>query len=312
MPGMRGLVLLLYLHTCRAFPNKLPDLSTETPGQFTDPLLDYERLDEELGGGGGRNGTGGAEGCGLCEPDLCPETRGCRSGLVQDSCGCCKECGNLEGQACDPGDRSIFYGLCGTGLRCQADPLPAGGGGGEVDDVEEVCVCEEQEAVCGTDGVTYMNLCQFREAAFSKPGLKTRGRGPCKTVPIIKVPPHSQVNGTGSSLVFLCEVFAFPMALVEWRKEGQDVVLPGDDPHISVQSRGGPLKFELSSWLQIEGAGPEDSGTYRCVARNNMGSVSASAVLGVLGAAELSSYLANSVSEMKQLMDATDYDQDFY
>lgn len=25
------------------------------------------------------------------------------------------------------------------------------------------------------------------------------------------------------------------MALVEWRKEGQDVVLPGDDPHISVQ-----------------------------------------------------------------------------
>ncbi|XP_042370902.1 kazal-type serine protease inhibitor domain-containing protein 1-like [Plectropomus leopardus] len=108
----------------------------------------------------------------------------------------------------------------------------------------------------------------------------------CPSVPIIKVPPHSQVNGTGSSLVFLCEVFAFPMALVEWRKEGRDVVLPGDDPHISVQSRGGPLKFELSSWLQIEGAGPEDSGTYRCIARNNMGSASASAVLGVLGAGE--------------------------
>lgn len=27
---------------------------------------------------------------------------------------------------------------------------------------------------------------------------------------------------------------------------------------------------------------------------------------------ELSSYLANSMSEMKQLMGATDYDQDFY
>lgn len=102
------------------------------------------------------------------------------------------------------------------------------------------------------------------------------------------------------------------MALVEWRKEGRDVVLPGDDPHISVQvssdsagnsqwssalhlthcrhlspqSRGGPLKFELSSWLQIEGAEPQDSGTYRCIARNNLGSVSASAVLGVLGAGE--------------------------
>lgn len=52
------------------------------------------------------------------------------------------------------------------------------------------------------------------------------------------------------------------------------------------QSRGGPLKFELSSWLQIEGAGPEDSGTYHCIARNNLGSASASAVLGILGAGE--------------------------
>lgn len=55
--------------------------------------------------------------------------------------------------------------------------------------------------------------------------------------PVIKVPPRNQVNRSGSSLVFLCEVFAFPMALVEWRKDGRDVVLPGDDPHISVQVR---------------------------------------------------------------------------
>ncbi|MEQ2183327.1 Kazal-type serine protease inhibitor domain-containing protein 1, partial [Goodea atripinnis] len=53
--------------------------------------------------------------------------------------------------------------------------------------------------------------------------------------PVIKVPPQNQVKGTGSSLVFLCEVFAFPLALVEWRKDGCDGILPGDDPHISVQ-----------------------------------------------------------------------------
>ncbi|KAK5871760.1 hypothetical protein PBY51_004621 [Eleginops maclovinus] len=282
------LLFCLHLHTCRTLPTLPPGLLSSS-----EPLL----LEEEWF-------------CGPCEQDLCPNTRGCRAGLVPDSCNCCQECGNLEGQACDlPGGRSVRYGLCGAGLRCAADPA---GGADEDEEEEEVCVCEEQEAVCGSDGVTYINMCQFREAAFSRPELQSREGGPCRTVPIIKVPPQSQVNGTGSSLAFLCEVFAFPMALVEWRKEGRDVVLPGDDPHISVQSRGGPLKFELSSWLQIEGAGPEDSGTYRCVARNDMGSVSASAVLGVLGAEELSSHLSDSVSEMERLMDATHYDQDFY
>lgn len=192
MPGVRGLLLLalcLNLHRCRAFPNQPSERRSEPPGRVSlaDPLLDYVGLDEELGGGVVRNGTGPGRfgGCGPCEKDLCPESRGCRAGLVLDSCGCCMECGNLEGQACDPGERSVYYGLCGTGLRCRADPRPAGhaggGGGEEEDDEEEVCVCEEQQAVCGTDGVTYLNVCQFREAAFSKPGLKTRGEGPCKT-----------------------------------------------------------------------------------------------------------------------------------
>lgn len=70
----------------------------------------------------------------------------------------------------------------------------------------------------------------------------------CLSVPIIKVPPQSQVNGTGSSLVFLCEVFAFPMALVEWRKEGRDIILPGDDPHISVQVWPGASCIPPTPW----------------------------------------------------------------
>ncbi|XP_053277522.1 kazal-type serine protease inhibitor domain-containing protein 1 [Pleuronectes platessa] len=301
---IRGLVLLglcLTLNTSRAFPNQLPALSTAPPGlpSLSDPLLEPEPRGDGPGG------------CGPCEADLCPEPRGCRAGLVRGPCGCCPECGNLEGQDCDLGNRSVFYGLCGTGLRCQRGGGGGGGGVGEDEDEDEqVCVCEQLEVVCGSDGRTYMNMCQFREEVSSRPELTAQGRGPCKTVPVIKVGPRSQVDGTGSSLVFLCEVFAFPMALVEWRKEGRDVVLPGDDPHISVQSRGGPLKFELSSWLQIELVEAEDSGTYHCIARNHLGSASASAVLGVLGTEELSSYLANSVSEMKQLMD--DYELDAY
>ncbi|XP_077393659.1 kazal-type serine peptidase inhibitor domain 3 isoform X3 [Festucalex cinctus] len=274
-------------------------------------------------------------GCGPCQADMCPATLGCRAGVVADRCGCCMECANLEGQACDPGRVNVRFGLCGAGLRCQADPRPAGWGWGheeeeeeeEDEEEEQVCVCEEREAVCGSDGVTYANMCHFKEAAFSDSKLHTRGRGPCKTVPVIKVGPKNQVNGSGSHLVFLCEVFAFPMAAVEWRKDKRgegdklekdggddynDVVLPGDDPHISVQSRGGPLQFELSSWLQIEGAEPQDSGTYHCIARNNLGSASSSAALGILPPEELSSYLANHVSVMKQLSDAQDYDHDLY
>ncbi|XP_061143267.1 kazal-type serine protease inhibitor domain-containing protein 1-like [Syngnathus typhle] len=272
--------------------------------------------------------TDATAGCGPCQADLCPPTLGCRAGVVKDRCGCCLECANLEGQACDPGGANVRFGLCGAGLRCQVDPRPAGWGRGheeeeEEEEEEQVCVCEDPEAVCGSDGVTYANMCHFKEAAFSDPTLHTRGSGPCKTVPVIKVGPKSQVNGSGSHLVFLCEVFAFPMAAVEWRKDKRsggdkldedegdnhnDIVLPGDDPHISVQSRGGPQQFELSSWLQIEGAEPQDSGTYHCIARNRLGSVSASAALGVLPAEELSSYLANHVSVMKQLSDALDYD----
>ena len=49
---------------------------------------------------------------------------------------------------------------------------------------------------------------------------------------------------TGQDVIFGCEVFAYPMASIEWRKDGLDIQLPGDDPHISVQvgagSRGLP------------------------------------------------------------------------
>uniref|UniRef100_A0A3B4AS53 Ig-like domain-containing protein n=1 Tax=Periophthalmus magnuspinnatus TaxID=409849 RepID=A0A3B4AS53_9GOBI len=106
------------------------------------------------------------------------------------------------------------------------------------------------------------------------------------------MPPQTQVNSSGSLLLFLCEVYAFPAATVEWRKEGQEGSLPGDDPHLSVQSRGGPLKFELSSWLQIERAGLQDAGTYQCVARNKLGTVSASAQLRIMTQVDIAVYLS--------------------
>lgn len=53
--------------------------------------------------------------------------------------------------------------------------------------------------------------------------------------PQIVSQPHSIWNVTGQDVIFGCEVFAYPMASIEWRKDGMDIQLPGDDPHISVQ-----------------------------------------------------------------------------
>lgn len=295
------LILVWGLQLGCAFP-------PSTPGPSSANVLDLDLVDPSVDPSV-EPGAVVLPGCPPCDPSLCPPTVGCRAGLVRDVCGCCEECGNILGQACDPGPEPGFHGLCGTGLRCAVDPRP--GARSEDDENELLCVCDQQEALCGTDGNTYRSRCEFREAAFSNPQLKVKVKGPCKTVPVIKVPPQTQVNISGTLLLFLCEVYAFPAATVEWRREGQEGALPGDDPHLSVQSRGGPLQFELSSWLQIEGAGLEDAGTYQCVARNKLGSVSASAQLRMLTPDELSSYLANSISEMNELLDQ-DYDHDLY
>lgn len=53
--------------------------------------------------------------------------------------------------------------------------------------------------------------------------------------PQIVLHPYDIWNVTGKDVIFGCEVFAYPMASIEWRKDGLDIQLPGDDPHISVQ-----------------------------------------------------------------------------
>lgn len=63
---------------------------------------------------------------------------------------------------------------------------------------------------------------------------------PCSPVPPspepqITSPPYDTWNITGQDVIFGCEVFAYPMASIEWRKDGMEMLLPGDDPHISVQ-----------------------------------------------------------------------------
>ncbi|KAI4877784.1 hypothetical protein NFI96_022550 [Prochilodus magdalenae] len=271
MPGAEMIVplLLLTVGLCQSLPHYTYDDMDDDLAMTFDYYKDTADADY-------RNGSA----CEECMPELCPETRGCRAGLVRDSCGCCFECGNLEGQSCDPGDRNVQFGICGEDMQCKMDPRQADYEDGGDPDAQ--CVCNSQEPLCGSDGKTYMNLCKFKEAAFMSPGLNVSD-GPCRTVPMIKVPPRNLVNMTGSSVVFLCEVFAFPMALVDWSKDGKEVILPGDDPHISVQN---PVQYMPNPVPALTGSGG--------------------------GTDEMSAYMEENIKELSAYDQMRYYDGDYY
>ncbi|KAG9272566.1 kazal-type serine protease inhibitor domain-containing protein 1-like [Astyanax mexicanus] len=221
-----------------------------------------------------------------CQPEQCPDARllqSCVSGQVRDPCGCCWECGNGEGQLCDPEpwSGSTFFGRCAEGLRCKASRKDTTG----KEEPKPVCVCSKQEMLCGSDGKTYENVCQLRAAQRrlgERQKLTMAHHGPCKAKPIITYAPRDIITLEGSDVLLSCEVSSYPLATIQWRKEGDGVFLSGDDSSRAVQARGGPRRFELTGWLQIHGVGPSDAGVYTCAARNAFGEVSASARLRVM------------------------------
>ncbi|XP_030643317.1 kazal-type serine protease inhibitor domain-containing protein 1-like [Chanos chanos] len=182
------------------------------------------------------------ESCGDCETERCPlAPPGCPAGRVRDRCDCCEQCGNAEGQPCDPDGAQDFYGRCGEGLYCKTIPRRKCPKGQFQADPEPRCVS-----------------------------------------PRITRAPRDLINYTGNDIVFGCEVTSYPLPILSWRKKGSDNFLPGDDPHISVQARGGPQPYTISTWIQIHGLHLSDAGIYTCTSHNALGEASASARLIVL------------------------------
>ncbi|KAF7239826.1 Gamma-aminobutyric acid receptor subunit pi [Varanus komodoensis] len=240
------------------------------------------------------------ESCGACNLELCSVPTNCRAGTVLDLCGCCSECGNVEGQICDLDKGSNFYGHCGDNLECRLDIDAIKFG--EIP--EPQCVCKSQVNVCGPEGKTYENICQFNEFAAEKgTNISIKHKGPCRSAPVISLPPQDTQNFTGNDIIFGCEVSAYPMPHLEWKKKGNKMFLPGDDSHISIQVRGGPRKYSVTGWLQIEGIKKSDEGVYICQTKNKYGFAYSSATLKVIdGSSSL-----QSISGSWTTRDSTDY-----
>jgi len=211
------------------------------------------------------------------------------AGMVKDKCNCCYVCGQMEGERCFDGHLKGIpphfnkYGPCGENLVCRLrTDLPPS------DAPEALCYCSSDEAICGSDGITYDNMCKLLEARYKRrDGLVAVSRGPCRSAPKI-VSALEDINAiNGSNVAFSCEVTGWPVPAIEWRviRDDNDNRLPdpmpSDDPHVAVQSRGGPNNYEVSGWLQLLSIKPSDSGVYSCVAINEEGEASSSAKLVV-------------------------------
>lgn len=62
--------------------------------------------------------------CELCNTALCESEESLRErcpgeSVVTDPCGCCSQCGKLEGEAC--GGANGYLGICDYSLKCTAD-----------------------------------------------------------------------------------------------------------------------------------------------------------------------------------------------
>lgn len=110
-----------------------------------------------------------------CDKSTCaPLPADCVSGDALDKCGCCPVCASGEGEAC------AIDTDCTDGMRCA---LPSGAV--QVSATVRrrgtlgTCVCASPEVVCGSDGVTYRNICELKRASPRQTPVIAVQRGAC-------------------------------------------------------------------------------------------------------------------------------------
>lgn len=229
--------------------------------------------------------------CGQCNKEDCrPITCAAPELIAKDECNCCDRCLSIEGEEC--GGRDGMRARCAPGMVC-VSRSSYGSGLSSIPEGTGVCLCEEDGAVCGSDGKTHSSVCALRLHSWKsqQTGVDSIHKvhdGECKFAPIITVMPRKIHNVTGAQVYLSCEVKAVPTPIISWKKVTESPKgvkmfedLPGDRVNVAVQVRGGPGRHESTGWVLITPLMKEDEGTYQCHASNMVGETFADGTIKV-------------------------------